>query len=142
MKKIIAIMLMLCLTVSLCACGGSNNTVETTTEPAVVETTTEPETTEAETTEPEVTGTTYTVKVVDEGGNPIAGAVVQICAEVCFPALTDENGVATFANQENRDDYKVSFSAMPTGFELTTETAEFYFENGATEMTITLKAIA
>ena len=45
MKKIIAIMLMLCLTVSLCACGGSNNTVETTTEPAVVETTTEPETT-------------------------------------------------------------------------------------------------
>lgn len=141
MKKLIALLLMLCLVMSLCACGGNNDAAETTTEPEVVETTTEPEVVET-TTEPEATGTTYTVKVVDEGGNPIVGAFVQICAEVCFPALTDANGVATFANQQTRDDYKVSFSALPEGYELTTEEAEFYFADGATEMTITLKAIA
>ncbi len=146
MKKLIALLLMLCLVTSLCACGG-NNTEETTTEPEVIvdDNTTEEQTqdtTEEETTEPEATGTTYTVKVVDEGGNPVVGAFVQICAEVCVPALTDDSGVATFANQETRDDYKVSFSAMPEGYELTTEETEFYFTDGATEMTITLKAIA
>ena len=138
MKKIIAILLMLCLAVSLCACGGSNNTVETTTEPAVEETTTEPETTEPETTEPAATGTTYTVKVVDEGGNPIASAAVQLCKESCLPGMTNAEGVAAFRTVE--DDYKVSFMTMPAGYEADAE--EFYFESGSYEMTITLKAVA
>lgn len=52
MKKLLALLLVLVTVMSFAACGGNNNAVETTTEPAPVETTTEPaveETTEAPT---------------------------------------------------------------------------------------------
>lgn len=139
-KKFSLLALVLCLVLSLCACGGSKA-------PATEAPATEAPATEAPVVEePETEATlaegmaVYTITVVDEGGNPIAGAMVQMCKDSCIPGMTDGNGVATFTMTE--DDYKVSFLTMPAGFELVDETSEFYFESGSTEMTITLKAVA
>lgn len=139
-KMILTLALALCLLLGLCACGGSEA-------PAAQAPATEaPATAAPETEAPETEAAIpegmaqYTITVVDEGGNPIAGAMVQMCKDSCIPGMTDGNGVASFTMAE--DDYKVSFLTMPAGFELVDETSEFYFENGSTEMTITLKAVA
>jgi hypothetical protein len=129
MKRFLCYSLITCLLLSLCACGQAAADPKAST-PAV--------TTEG-TTEPVDDGkVTYTVKVVDEGGNPVANAAVQICKDSCLPGMTNAEGVATFRVAE--DAYKVSFMAMPAGFEA--EAEEFYFEDGAYELTITLKAVA
>jgi hypothetical protein len=142
MKKISLLALVLCLMLSLCACGGSEA-------PAATEApATEAPATEAPVTEaaPETEATlaegmaVYTITVVDEGGNPIAGAMVQMCKDSCIPGMTNAEGVASFTMAE--DAYKVSFLTMPAGYELVDETTEFYFESGSTEMTLTLKAVA
>lgn len=135
-NKIFLVTMVFCLMLSLCACG-SSEPAETTEAPAV---TIAPVQTEAPA-ETEADGNvTYTVKVVDEGGNPVSGAKVQMCLESCLPGKTDENGVATFTTVE--DDYHVSFMVMPEGYEYTTEETEWFFEAGSYEMTITLKAVA
>lgn len=81
---------------------------------------------------------TYTVKVVDEDGNAIADAMVQICSESCIPGKTDANGVAEF--KVDKDEYHASLMKLPDGYDYTTEETEFYFDGDATELTITLKA--
>ena len=136
MKKLFAALLLVCMAVSLCACGASNATEPQDTTPAV----TQPQVTEAPT-EAEVTGVTYTVKVVDEGGNPVAGAMVQLCAEMCLPKLTDANGVAVYENMEERSDYKASVTVYPAGYEQLGDVTDHYLD-GATEVTITVKAVA
>ena len=87
---------------------------------------------------------TYTVTVTDEDGNPIKGALIQLCAESCFPASTDENGVATWSLEE--EEYKASFlnAATPAaGYTyVDPDETDFYFEDGETEMTIVLKVAA
>lgn len=133
MKKLFAALLLVCMAVCLCACGGNE-----TKEPEV----TLPQITLPQVTEPEEVGVTYTVKLVDEGGNPVAGAMVQLCAESCIPKLTDANGVAVFENMEERSDYKASVTMYPEGYEQLGETVDHYLENGATEVTITVKAVA
>ncbi len=134
-KRIFAVILMLCMVFGLCACGGNgeDNTTE-----AV------PDTTEAETTtEAEEQSTVddgkvaYQVKVVDEAGNPIAGALVQMCKDTCFPSSTNESGIAEFSLPEA--DYKVSFLFLPAGYTYSSEAQEFYFDGDTTELTITLK---
>lgn len=137
MKNIFAIVLVLGLMLSLCACGGDS---ESTTTAADTTVTNAPETTEATTAPVDDGKVTYTVTVVDENGNPIAGAMVQLCLETCMPAVTNENGVAEYRAEEA--DYKVSFLTVPEGYELTTEEENFYFEDGSYEMTITLKNVA
>lgn len=133
MKTILALALTLCLAMTLCACG------EAAAEPTQPQTvpTTVPQPTE--TTAPVEEGG-YTVKVVDEEGNPIAGAMVQLCKDACVPGQTDEQGVAKFNLPE--DTYKVSFLMLPAGYDYVDETQEFYFEDGSMELTITLKAAA
>ncbi len=133
MKKLFAALLLVCMAVCLCACGGNE-----TKEPEV----TLPQITLPQVTEPEEIGVTYTVKLVDEGGNPVAGAMVQLCAESCIPKLTDANGVAVFENMEERSDYKASVTMYPEGYEQLGETVDHYLENGAKEVTITVKAVA
>lgn len=139
-KKISLLALVLCLALSLCACGGSE--APATEAPATEAPATEAPATEAPETEAALAEgmAVYTITVVDEGGNPIAGAMVQMCKDSCIPGMTDANGVASFTMAE--DDYKVSFLTMPAGFELVDETSEFYFESGSTEMILTLKAVA
>lgn len=138
-KNLIAIALMLCMVLGLCACGGEEaESTEAPTEVIVTEAPTEAqEETEAALAEGMAE---YTVTVVDEGGNPVAGAMVQICQDTCYPSVTDENGVAKYTVAEA--DYKVSFLTLPAGYEYVDETQEFYFEAGSTEITITLKAVA
>ena len=139
MKRMLMLVLALAMILCLCACGG-DHVEETVAPPAeeVVETPTE-EVTEAPT-EAEPAGIVYTVNVVDEGGNPIADAMVQLCAEACYPNKTNELGVATFSLEEA--EYKVSFLKMPEGYEAIDGATEYYFDAGSTEITITLKAVA
>ncbi len=134
-KRIFALVLALCLALSLCACGGAAGNTETPTTEG-----TEATTPATEDTEPVDDGNvTYTVKVVDEGGNPIAGAMVQLCKETCLPGVTGVDGVAVF-NVVEDSEYKVSFMSQPAGYEGIEEA--YYFEDGSYELTITLSAVA
>lgn len=133
MKKILAALLLVCMAVCLCACGESTEPEVTT--PQI----TLPQVTEPEKTEPQ--GVTYTVKVVDEGGNPVAGAMVQLCAVSCLPKITDAQGVAVYENMEERSDYKASVTMYPEGYEQLGDIVDHYLD-GATEVTITVKAVA
>lgn len=128
-KSLLAVILMLTLALSLCACGGEAEAPAT--EAPAVEA---PVVTEA----PAEEEGGYTVTVLDDSGNPIAGAMVQLCKDACVPAVTDAEGVAKFNLPE--DSYKVSFLMLPEGYAYMDEVQEFYFADGSMEMTITLKA--
>ena len=132
MKKLIAAMLLVSLVFCLCACGQTQENNETEA----------PEVTIPQETEPQATGVTYTIRVVDEGGNPVAGAMVQLCSDMCLPKITDAEGLAVFENQEEKDNYKASVTTYPTGYEQLGEETEFYYGTGNYEVTITVKAVA
>ena len=132
LKSIFVLMLALCMVFTLCACGGNADEGKESTTGTTAGTT---ETTEATVDDGKVT---YTVKVVDEGGNAVIGAIVQLCKDSCLPCPVDANGVATWNLVE--DDYKASFVQIPEGY--TADATEFYFDAGSYEMTITLKAVA
>ncbi|MBO5867455.1 MAG: hypothetical protein J6Q54_00935 [Oscillospiraceae bacterium] len=136
MRNIWMLMLALVMVFTLCACNSGETGATQAPTQAPTEATTEP----AETTEPTLPEgkAVYTVKVVDEGGNPVVGAMVQLCLEACIPSITDAEGVATYTVDEAN--YKVSFVAMPEGY--TSDVTEFYFDAGSYELTITLKAVA
>ena len=141
-KNILSLVLALALVIGLCACGGSEEATQATqaaTEAATEAATQAATEAAAEATEEVDDGTvTYRVKVTDESGAPIVGAMVQICLDTCLPGMTNAEGVAEY--QVAEADYKVSYLALPAGYTYTTEETEFYFETGSTEMTITLKA--
>ena len=127
-KLISVCLLALCLLGALCACGEQPvNPTDTSTTTTTGSTTT--------TTKVDDGKVTYTVTVKDVDGNPVSGAMVQICKETCIPTVTDANGVATWTVAE--DEYKVSFAIQPTGYAV--EEA-YYFEDGSVEMAITLQA--
>ena len=144
MKNLLALLLALCLTLCLCACSaetGEKKDDSTTaatqtgkeTNPTEPQKPTEPQTP----TNPQPTGVDYVVKVVDESGNPVANAEVQLCnADNCFlPAFTDANGTVTF-NKPQGSDYKAKVN-QAEGFVADADYTSF---NDATEITITLKA--
>lgn len=135
-KRFAAFLLALCLMIGLCACGGNaDNTQPSTASTAA--TTLPADTTEAT----EAATPSHTVKVVDEGGNPIAGVFVQICLDTCTPAQTDANGIASYYDMPDAD-YEIKLMAMPQGYGYTTEEEVFFFPDGSTEAIITLQAIA
>ena len=148
MKKLFAILLLVCMVFTLCACdagkpeetkasaSGQETTAPVETDPPV----TTPQVTEPEETEPQ--GVTYTIKVVDEGGNPVPGMMVQLCAESCMPRLTDADGNAIYENQVERSDYKASVTVYAEGYEAASEQVDYYFGEGNYEVTITVKAVA
>ena len=127
-KRLLTFLLTACLFAGMCACSGFAATPPTDTAAA----------TEATTLPVDDGKVTYSVKVVDEGGNAIASAAVQLCKDTCLPGMTNAEGVATFRLVE--DDYKVSFMTVPEGYNA--EPGEFYFADGSYELTITLKAVA
>lgn len=142
MKKIFAMLMLAVMLFSLCACGGNGDVTtapqnEDPTDPV----TTAPQPTDP--TEPESTGTDYTIKVVDEGGNPVAGVKVQMCdaSNLCkAPKTTDENGIAVYEDQEDGQ-YKAQLTKLPEGYEA--EDMEAYYPFGSnTEVTITIKAVS
>lgn len=133
LKKVLAVLLAFGMLLCFCACGGNDDGKTTTT----TTTTTENKQTEDA---PAVENKSFKVTVVDEGGNAVPGVMVQICKDACVPARTDDNGVATFSI-EITDGYKLSVMSCPEGYEYTGE-AEIYLENGATEYTLEIKAVA
>ena len=147
MKKLIALLLALVMVMGLVACGETapetpeTPETEAATEQTEAATEAPSENLEDNDDEPVNTNPVYTVKIVDEAGNPVVGAMVQICqGETCMPGpLSGSDGTVIF--QVAEADYKVSFlGGVPAGYEYTTEETEFYFENY--EVTIVLKAVA
>lgn len=134
LKKVLAVLLALGMLLCFCACGNNDDGETTTT---TTTTTTENDQTENDTA---VENKGLKVTVVDEGGNAVSGVMVQICKEACVPARTDDNGVATFSI-EITDGYKLSVMSCPEGYEYTGD-AEIYLEDGTTEYTLVLKAVA
>ena len=133
-KRILLLLLALCLTFGLCACAGGDNSNTTAPETTAPQ---QPDDNNDETTGP--AGTVYKVIVKDEQGNPIAGAMVQLCeGSTCQPKSTDANGVAEYATKEA--DYEVKFMRLPTGYTYSTSEEVFTFAEGSYELTIVLKA--
>lgn len=128
MKKLLALILALCMVFALCACG-SNDTPTVT--PDNQEQSSQTETSSKEETTPK-----FEVTVTDTDGNAVKGVMVQICKDACVPAVTDENGVATF-NVEITDGYKLSLMSCPEGYETEYVGENYiYLEEGSTEYTL------
>lgn len=140
----LALASVLCLCV-LCTVACDNGTTEESTTDAA---TNAPETTDvvtdAATTEQvteEVTTddgkVTYTVKVVDANGAPVAGVAVQFCDDngCRMPVATNAEGIVTLTEAESN--FHVTLASVPEGF--VADTTEYYFD-GAFELTITLQA--
>lgn len=148
MKKLICMLLCLCFVFALAACGNSEEetnetTGEVTTQPAETTAASEDDEPQIDTKPgPSIDENTveYTIKVVDEAGNPVVQATIaQICDEVCVPVkLTD--GVGT-KNLEANENYHVNLTVMPEGFEYASGETEYYFDETNT-CTIVLKAVA
>jgi hypothetical protein len=101
---------------------------------ATTEQTTEQATEEVTTDDGKVT---YTVKVVDANGAPVAGAAVQFCDDngCRMPVATNAEGIVTLHEAESN--FHVTLASVPEGF--AADTTEYYFD-GAFELTITLNA--
>ncbi len=134
-KKLVTIILMLCMAFSLVACG---NGTDKDTQKENTQNAQQDENKESES-ESEETGIVYKIKVVDENNNPIGGMMVQLCKDTCMPKLTNAEGVAEFSVAEKSDDYKAGITNLPDGYIYDGE-EYVYFENGATEVTLVIKS--
>lgn len=135
-KRLITLVLMLAMALSLVACGGGSNT--DTEKPNTENTQNDDQANTDTETESEETGVVYTVKVVDESNAPVAGVMAQLCKDLCVAKPTDANGVAEFTVEEIADGYKANIAVVPPGY--TYEDGDVYFEDGATEVVLVLKA--
>lgn len=127
MKKLLALFLAVAMLLCLCACGGDSNG-PTGNEPV------DNQNNNTQTSSKEEATPKFEVTVIDGDGNAVKGVMVQLCKDTCVPAMTDENGVATFS-VEITDGYKLSVMTCPEGYEYTGD-AEIYLEDGDTEYTI------
>ena len=137
-KILLTLLLVLCMSVFFSACGEEKENFEN--EPKDSESvtdTTEDSESESDTVE---ALPAFNVKVVDAAGNPVKGVMIQICKDVCVPAMSGDDGVAVFNNMEITDGYKLSVLSMPEGYEYTGE-AEVYLESGITEYTVTINEV-
>ncbi len=146
MKRLIMILLALCLCLSFVACNeGGETTTEADNKSEAPAESGEPtgEVTEApgsdEVTEPAFTG--YKVTVTDKDGNPISGVQIQMCdSNGCkLPKGTGEDGTVTFDYETS--DFHVLIAATVEGYAVDT-TEEYYFTNGSKELTIELEKAA
>ena len=146
MKRILMLILAVCLALSLCACGGkTEGTTGIATEPAAeaatestqeapAEAPTEVTVAPAQEPEEDTDAVKYTVIVNDQSGMPIAGVEVQMGDSSC---ITNEMGTAEFMLPQ--DTYKVILSYIPMEYTYSGNTAEFFFEEDVTFLTITLQ---
>ena len=77
----------------------------------------------------------FEVKVVDQNGDAVVGAMVQICLDSCFVKVTDDAGVARmdFADGE----YKANILSLPDGYTDSTEGAKYSFVDLKCEIIVT-----
>ncbi len=129
MKKLIALILALVLTFCLCGCFGND-------EKTIYDGVSKSESAKDETSSDDETTSKFEVIVTDQNDSPVKGVMVQICKDVCTPAMTDENGVAVF-NTVITDEHKLSVMSCPEGYEYTGE-EEIYLEDDLTSYTIVL----
>lgn len=140
MKRVFATILMLCMVFTLTACGGNGSEdTEKDSQNSESQMSENKNTENSEDTPVDDGKVLYKVTVVDEGGNPVAGAVVQMCLEACVPARTNDTGVAEF-NLVETDGYKVEIMTLPEGYEKISADP-VYLESGQTEVTLTVKAV-
>lgn len=128
MKRMMILLLALTMVLCLAACGeGEESTpAATTTQPAPSTTVSVPATT--------VPTYNYKIQVVDQDGNPIAGAYVIFCLEQCNFYETNEEGWALI-EADITDGYMAHIMSLPAAYEGYTFSEEYtYFEAGQTEM--------
>lgn len=144
MKKLLALLMTMLLVLCLCACNQSaqgENTTESTGD--IVDTKDNSGSAEKDTQTDIPDGMVqYKVKVVDEKGNPVVGAMIQVCTdETCLiPVKTDDTGVATFPPAAEGAYHANFLPGIPAGYEADAEV--FYFADGETELTIQLRTVA
>lgn len=141
MRKLFALLLVLCVAFSLCACGGNSDTNGDDKNDKVNNEVNDDDSTDeskndAEDDQVQENKAAFKVTVVDEAGNPVKGVMVQVCKDSCIPAMSDDNGVASF-NIAIESGHKLSVMSTPEGYEFSNE--EIYLEAGATEYTLTIK---
>ena len=141
LKKYLSCLLAVCLllgTLTLASCtitGGDQDTTTTTKKDDGTPTTPPDSQTPDPTPKNE-----FTVTVVDPNGNPIQGARVQFCKEMCLiprPTGADGKMTQTLADGENIADYYVT---VPAGANdaMGSTTVKYHFEAGKNELVITL----
>lgn len=142
MKRILMLILALCLVLSLCACGGE--TTEPTAEAATESTQEAPTQAPTEAVEVPVQTPTedtnevkYTVIVNDQAGMPIAGVEVRMGEDSGVSCITNEMGAAAFVLPQ--DTYKVTLPFIPMEYTYSSNATEFFFEEGVVFLTITLR---
>lgn len=145
MKRILFVLLAITMVFGLCACGGNTEESKAVSEPDVSKTESKAESVEASKEESVPTALPeFTVTVVDEEGNPVAGAQIQICdsSNICFmPANSDSEGKAVIKNIVVENGYTLKVPVVPAGYEYKGE-AEVALEAGSTEYTVELSKVA
>lgn len=139
-KRILSLLIALCMIACLCACGGTNEPAEDDNKENVqndLPDTSDDSESESDT---EENVPAFNVKVVDGAGTPVKGVMIQICKDVCVPAMTGDDGIAVFNNLEITDGYKLSVLSCPEGYEYTGE-AEVYLDSGITEFTVEINEV-
>lgn len=78
---------------------------------------------------------TYSVRYVDQNGNPVAGAMLQVCDDnICQVFVSDDNGVCTFTLPPYG--YELHTLSVPNGYVLNTEV--YIAEELGGDLTITI----
>lgn len=141
MKRVFAVVFMLCMVFSLTACGGSGNgdTEKNSQNTENSEVDKNSENSESQKDEIPEGKAVYSVKVVDEAGNPVKGAMVQMCLTTCVFGQTNDEGIATFT-LDDAEGYKAEVLSLPEGYAEESEDP-VYLESGSKEVTLTVKTV-
>ena len=133
MKRLIALVMILSIALCFAACGQDP---ATTAAPTTTAKPTTPTTTVPPTTTVDNTVYNYRIRVLDSDGNPIEGAYVQFCLEVCNFYATNAEGWALI-DAPIADGYKAHILSLPTGYEgYTFSSEDIYLAPGQTELTL------
>ena len=81
----------------------------------------------------------WTIRVVDQDGNAIAGVQVQMCAESCLmPKTTNSEGYVVYEDYEG--DYHAQLTALPEGYTAEFDLAAYHdFVDGVATITLIKK---
>lgn len=141
MTRILAAVMLLCMALTLCACGEADPTKAPTNAPTNKPTSAPTQPTPAPTqtpTQPDDGQVEYRVTVLYPDGTPVVGKSVQVCHESAgcsFPTPTDANGVAVVRFQDLSGCGAKVMSKIE-GYQKMED--YIYFEEGSRELTITL----